>query len=297
MSRILKGLVVQRLNQVKREVNRAMSLLWQVQVLKPFDTILASQFHPERKFPTHFMLETAAGIKEEVNRETPVFKIKNKLSGELFIVDAGAAAHIISTHFKGESVGSQIKFDSLKDLLVFVAKKIPRKLSFQGNEVNLEIKFSRTVGTEGVTSSQEMLTAGIITAEDLEILNQAKDQVFALNKKDATDERVNFVKQFNADNLMGRNVKLGIRGPLKTIVVFYQSEPRPTTKLSMIISKRKAPEGTEYLGVSTLYSGRLTGKFPTDRRFKDGKFPEEQLQAQNSWWETGFLVSAADFTG
>ena len=291
---------------------------WSVEVLEQVGDITPTQFHPERKWQaTHFNITRPDGTQEEVESQRNILKIKSR-NGVEIEVPAFATHHIMSLHLKGEEAGGTLEGGSLESSFGVVAKHLPRELPFKGEAAAFEVDVKQPTGTEGVTSQREMMEKGVATAQDLETLSAAKDEVFRLNIEGTDVEKQFFIDQFNAK--LSGNVKLSIRGG--SITPFFNADRQTTSKMFIVVGKEKDPDNSEHNRVWTMTPGRYMDKLPTDGSFI-GRNPSEgipegttvadlwkkvrggeklspqelalvdaQKKAQECWWNGGFIVPA-----
>jgi hypothetical protein len=288
---------------------------WELEILENVKDIKPSQFHSEKKWmATHFKIERPDGTSEEVESTKTVLKIKNKAGVEIE-VPAFAVNHIMSLHLKGEEAGSTMEA-GLESSFGVVAEHLPDEIPFKGESAAFEVDVEQNTGTEGVSSQKEMQEKGVATEEDLKALETAKDEVFRLNIEGTDEDKKKFVDDFNAK--LSGNVKLGIRGG--AVTPFFTTERQPTSKMFLVVGKEKDPDNSEHNRVWTMTPGRYMDKLPTDGKF-NGKYAtegikegttvadllkklhdgqditqqEEQLvreqqQAQECWWNGGFIA-------
>jgi len=289
---------------------------WSVEVLSQVQDIKPSQFHPERKWmATHFQITQPDGKSMEIPSTQVMLTITSK-DGTKIEVPAFATHHIMSLHLKGEEAGSTMT-GSLESSFRSVAEHLPAKLPFGKESAAFEIDLQQATGTEGVTSQKEMLEKGIVSKEDLALLETAKETVFKLNVEGTDEEKQKFITEFNAQ-LAGKNLKLGIRAG--AITPFFTAERQPTTKMFVVVGKEKDPDDSEHNRVWTMTPGRHMERLPTDNKFM-GRLPtegisegttvadilkkaesgaalsetetvllNEQKKAQECWWNGGFIA-------
>jgi len=293
---------------------------WGVEVLEEITDIEPSQFNSENKWlATHFKIIKPDGHSEEIEATKIMIEIRNKV-GEVIEVPAYTVHHIVSLHLKEEEAGSSLGSDSIVGAFNLVVTHLPDKIPFKDDVAAFEVDVEQQTGTEGVTSQQEMLESGVITQEDLDIINIAKENVFRLNIEGSNEEKQKFTQVFNL-KLIGRNVSLGVRGG--SVVLFYETDKRSTTKMFIVIGKIIDGEGHSHNTVFTMAPGRYMDRLPTDVKFsgeleiegkeEDGSVAglwararrgevlsalelarlDEQKQAQLCWWRGGFINSPA----
>jgi len=285
--------------------------------MMPIKNIEPSKFHPEKKWmATHFKVEKPDGTTEEVESQRVALKITGK-DGTVVEVPAFAAHHIMSLHLKGEEAGSTMETGSLESSFKLIAQRMPDRLPFKKDSAAFEMEVGQPTGTEGVTSQKEMVEKGIVTQEDIDLLNTAKEEVFRLNIEGTEDEKKKYIEEFNA-KMAGRNVKLGLRAG--AVAPFFSADRQPTTRMFMVVGNEKDEDGSEHKRVWTMTPGRFMDRLPSDNRFigrtasegvpegttvssiwkklhngeklSDGESTllEEQRKAQECWWDGGFIV-------
>lgn len=287
---------------------------WEVEVLEQVKDIKPSKNSTEKGkewMVTHFMIERPDGSFEEVESTKIILKIKSK-DGIDIEVPAFTVNHILDLHFKKKEAGSTFNTGSFEDVFKMIAESLPKQLPFKTSptgdvEAAFEVDQGKEIGNEGITQKgQEMMERGTVTAEDLEILSTAKEEVFRLNIEGTDEEKKKFVEEFNT-KLVGRNVRLGIRGT--AITPFYTAEQPQTSLVFFAVRKEKNPDGSERNIVSTTAVGRHMEKLPTDRSFttvvdlwkklkageklssQEVSLIDAQKKAQECWWNGGFIVA------
>jgi len=290
---------------------------WQVEVVKQIKNIEPTKFHPEKEWlATHYLITKPDGITEEVGSGDIVIGLKN-IAGELLEIPAFTAHHIMSLHLKLEEAGSQIEASSLEEAFFVVAKKLPVEIPYVDGIAAFEMEMNQITGTEGVTTTAEMLSAGVVTQDDLDKLNKVKDEVFKLNISGTDDEKKAFVNKYN-DNVGDVKLKLVFR--TGSIAPIFTTDRQKTTKMFVVISKSKTtavgesgnlvismlpgrymekpPADDDYIGrekiegikerepVAELLEMKKTGKTLTPQQ---ESLILEQQKSQECWWNGGFV--------
>jgi hypothetical protein len=266
---------------------------WEMEVLRPITAIEPSRQDPNRPWATaYYKVDGPEGQGTEIPCNEDILVLKG--DGRKIHVPAFAAVQVMGLHLHGEREGSQLA-RPLEDSFAMVAQALPENLPYQDGVAAFSIDLGQYTGMEGVASQQEMLDKGVMTPDDVQKLDNVKNEVFLLNLVATVEERKAFVERFNTQ--MTGNAQLGVRGD--AIVPFFTHPKQPTNQMFMVVAEGKGelPEGLlRYATVITMAPGRYMDKLPTDRSFLPLDTPakgEAQAKAQDYWWNSGFLVEPA----
>ena len=272
---------------------------WEVDIRE-----VISSIHPSDADRTAYRATRPDGSELDLASDDIVVSLRD-FSGMTVEVTARSFEHIFSRHVRAQEAGGVFIADSLEEIFRLVARYVPEHLDFENKQsIALEIETEAVVGTEGVISVQELLNQGVVSDEDVTVLNLSQEEVFLLNRSGDLDQKKNFVRKFNQE-FESRNVRLGLRA--EAIVPFYKT-PRPQTKkIFMALGKDQDESGNEHIRMYTIAPGRAMEKLPNDESFigvsalleKQERGEEltqeataliaEQQKSQECWWSHGFI--------
>ena len=286
--------------------------------------ITPKEFDPENpKFVSVYEIKTENGEVLTIGAKQPIFKIERKriegenknIEGEninniaIIEVPAYTVEHIITSHIQGQEAGSTIETEirNLPKFLKEIAERLPDQLEFKEiggiKQAEIQIDLGEIIGYEGIASVDEVKSRRIITDEDVQKLESAREEVFRLNREGSDEEKKKFVEEFN-QKMTGRNVKLGLRGG--SIVPFFNAEKQPTSKIVIIIREEVDENNQAHYIIYTIFPGRLMPRLPCDRAYneimkkikageplteEEQELLKEQENSQEQWWTHGFIES------
>lgn len=225
-------------------------------------------------------------VKENVPAKTSFFTFRDS-SGQELIVTAAVAGHIDQLHIKGTDAGSKFDYDSLNDLFVDVAKKLPEGLATAPGVSDFAIEMGKNMGKEGVASLQELKEEGIVSDGDLSIVENFREKVKELNKDSDLESKRAFVQSFSAQY---PDCKVQFQIVRDTVIVpIVKSPKRPTTKLFMVFGPGEDNKKIAY----TMAPGRHMPRHPNPNQHKnkEGIIDEKTFdESSQAWFDTVMLV-------
>lgn len=225
-------------------------------------------------------------VVENVPANTPFFSFRDK-SGQELVVTAAVAGHIDQLHIKGTDAGSKFDYDSLYHLFEDVAKKLPEGLSSMPGISDFAIEMGKNMGKEGVASLQELKAEGVISDNDLSIVENFREKVKELNRESDLESKKAFVQSFKEQY---PDCKIQFQIVRDTVIVPIVNIPkRPTTKLFMVFGPGEDGKKVAY----TMAPGRYMPRHPNPNQHKnkEGIIDEKTFdESSRAWFDNVMLV-------
>lgn len=229
------------------------------------------------------------GSKEVIPANTPVFKIKDKDGNEI-IMNIESANHVTDRHIHKNDIGSKFYYPNVKDLMEDIYSNIPVEIASNSEKSEVSIDMGKIIGTETVSSKEELKEKGIITDEDINTVEAYRTEVADLNRggENTRDAKELFVNVFNRDH-PDCKIQFSVlnNGVLLPVV---KSTPQETSEIFMVIGNNDE-KGRSF---RTLTPGRYMPKFPDPKSHytnENNMFDEEGYKkSEEAWFDTVMLV-------
>ncbi len=241
---------------------------------------------PWRPPKTLKVVKADGTIVENVPANAAFFTFRDA-NGQEIVITGAVAEHIDRLHIKGLDAGSKFDYDSLLDLFTDVAKKLPEDLATKPGVSDFAIEMGKNMGKEGIASLQELLADGIISEQDLSIVENFREKVKELNKSSDLESKKAFVQSFK-EQYPDCKVQFQIVRDV-VIVPVVKSPKRPTTKLFMVFGPGEDNKKIAY----TMAPGRHMPRHPNPNQHKnqDGELNEATFdESSQAWFDTVMLV-------
>lgn len=214
---------------------------------------------------------------------------------EAIDINAGTAFHIYHLHISGEVAGSQFPGMTLADVMEKIKTQFNleevAKAQKEGVGPLREHKYVGAVdvglddATTGVATVEDMVKAGVITAEQAADYETYKDKVAAANREGDEDARNAVMKEFNDK---GYPIYLARRFPGSPVIPFFDTEAVKTSKMTAIVIGGK---------LITTMTGDPREKlpFPPSQGTLDyakGAFPDEYQRLQGEFGDDAKIIEA-----
>ncbi len=243
---------------------------------------------PWKKIPIELSVTKADGtIVEKLNANTPFFTFHDA-NGNFITVPADVAGHINELHIQGKDDGSKFNEPSLVDLFNDAAAKMPEGIADRPGIFSLDVEMGKSMGKEGVASTQELLSDGILNESDITTANKMKDEVKQLNQYGDEEAKRIFIEIFKKEN---PNCKIQFQLIRNLVLVPTVSTPkRSTTKLFMMFGPNAHEQNKS---LYTAAPGRNMPRHPNpgEHTTHEGVFNQETFdESADAWFDTVLLI-------
>lgn len=238
------------------------------------------------KPPLEVAVTLADGTVAEVAASTPYAVFVDKDGGRLE-VSIASAGHVKELHVDGKDAGSVFDVSTIDELLVIVQEHLPEGIAESDGVSAFSVETSRPMGEEGVGGLDVLLSAGLVSSEEVEEIAANTEVIIKLNLEGSDEDKNRFVAEYNAQH---EGSKIKLQQVRSGVIVLAADVPKqPTTELFMVFG----PTGEE--NTKTMYTmapGRFMPKMPNPSEHTvDGAVDENTFkESTDAWLSTAMLV-------